>query len=31
MGLVDDNKSEIFNWGEEGRARADNDFGGCGI
>ena len=28
MGLVDDDETEIFDWGEEGRTGADNDLRG---
>lgn len=31
MGFVDDDEAEVVNWGEEGRARADDDEGFRGV
>ena len=30
MGFVDDDEAKVFDWGEEGGARADDDEGGAG-
>lgn len=31
VGFIDDNEAEIFKWGEESRARADDDAGMFGV